>query len=132
MNSLLGNISDISVSGKLSIIQVQVSQVVLYAIIIDTPETADYLKVGREVNVIFKESEVIIGKGINHEVSLRNKLVGQISSIESGELLSKVVVDTSVGNITSIITTNAVRNLDLSEGSVVTAMIKTNEIMLSQ
>jgi molybdate transport system regulatory protein len=46
--------------------------------------------------------------------------------------LSKIVVESSVGNITSIITSNAVEQLQIKVGSQVTAMIKTNEIMLSK
>ena len=82
--------------------------------------------------MIFKESEVFIGKGIDHQISLQNKLVGTITTIAKGELLSKLVLDTTVGTITSIITANAVDQLQLIEGETVTAMIKTSEMMLSQ
>jgi molybdopterin-binding protein len=39
---------------------------------------------------------------------------------------------TSVGIISSIITTNAVKQLELKEGVAVTAMVKTNEILISE
>jgi molybdate transport system regulatory protein len=132
MNILDGIIEKISVNGALSLAGVRVGDTRFTVIIIDTPETVPYLKVGNRIHVIFKETEVIIGKGTGHQISLRNKLVGRIFKIDSGELLSKVTVETQAGKITSVITTNAVQQLQLEEGNEVTAMIKTNEIMISE
>ncbi len=132
MNILNGIIEKITVNGALSLARIGVGNTHFTVIIIDTPETAPYLKIGNPVHVIFKETEVIIGKGTDHQISLRNKLEGRIHKIESGELLSKIIMETSAGKITSVITTNAVNQLRLKEGSEVTAMIKTNEIMISE
>ena len=132
MNTLVGKIENVTVNGSLSLIQVMVQQTLMSAIVIDTPKTASYLKKGNNIKVIFKETEVIIGKGTAHQISLQNKLTGKIAHIESGELLSKLTLETSAGKITSIITTNAVVNLKLKVGDEVTAMIKTNELMLSE
>lgn len=132
MNILKGNIEKITVSGSLTLIGIKVKDLSISAIVIDTPETAPYLKEGVKIDVVFKETEVIIGKGNTDGISMRNKFKGIINSIESKELLSKINIKTSVGNISSIITTNAVKELKLSVGSNVTAMVKTNEILLSE
>ena len=132
MNSLKGEIESVNVNGSLSLIGIKVNNTHLSAIVIDTPQTAPYLKAGNSINVIFKETEVIIGSGTEHQISLQNKLVGAVQSIESGKLLSKLILDTTVGKVASIITTNAVKKLLLREGSKITAMIKTNEMMLSE
>jgi molybdate transport system regulatory protein len=132
MNILNGIIEEITVNGELSLAGVRVGDTKFTVIIIDTPETVSYLRIGNPVHVIFKETEVIIGKGTGHQISLRNKLEGRIHKIESGQLLSRIIVETPAGKITSIITTNAVNHLQLTEGSEVTAMIKTNEIMISE
>ena len=132
MNRLEGQITSVQVSGTLSLVEVTVNGCVLSAIVIDTPGTASYLRTGHTVHVIFKETEVIIGKGTEHLISLRNKLSGPIRSVEPGELLSKLVVDTKAGPVTSIITTRSVIQMGLKEGTLVTAMIKTNEMMLSE
>ena len=132
MNILDGVIEEITVNGALSLAGIRVGDTRFTAIIIDTPDTVAYLKVGNPIHVIFKETEVIIGKGTGHPISLRNKLVGRIQDIQSGELLSKVMVDTSAGRIASVITTNAVKQLELKKGCEVTAMIKTNEILISE
>jgi molybdopterin-binding protein len=90
------------------------------------------LQKGKAITVIFKETEVIIGTGTNHTISMQNKFVGPIISIESKALLSKLIIETSVGKITSIITTNAVKQLKLIVGLEVTAMVKTNEILVTE
>ena len=79
MNVLKGNIAEIRVNGELSIIRVDVKENLLSCIVIDTPETADYLVVGGEVRVIFKETEVIIATGETQGISLRNKFRGKVS-----------------------------------------------------
>ena len=98
---------------------------------IDTPTSADYLKVGKQVDIIFKETEVIIATGTALKISLQNRFKGPVKRIETGELLSKVVVSSAAGDITSIITTNAVQQLELETGVEVTALVKTNEVMLA-
>jgi len=131
MNKLQGTIYQIQSQDSLSLVKVTVDELNLTAIVIDTPQTADYLKVGQVVQVMFKETEVVIGKGDTQAISLQNQLPGQVAAIEKGSLLCKLKVSTKVGEITSIITTRAVEQLALELGSAVVAMIKTNEMMLS-
>ena len=130
MNILKGTIRNLSVSGNLTLLRIGVNDSLITAIVIDTPETSSNLKVNNPITVIFKETEVIIGKGDTSQISMRNQFKGVIKSVESKELLSKLTIDTSVGDITSIITSNAVKQLGLNIGVEVTAMVKTNEIML--
>jgi len=132
MNILKGKIEKLTVSGSLTLIGIEVNNIGMSAVVIDTPETAPYLKLGNTITVVFKETEVIIGKGNTDNISLRNKFTGTIDILECKELLSRLTINTSVGKISSIITTNAVNQLNLKLGSEVTAMIKTNEIMLSE
>lgn len=83
------------------------------------------------MQVMFKESEVIIAKGNEIQISLRNQLPGKIESIETSNLLCKLCVQTDAGKIKSLITRNAVESLGLSTGLEVIAMIKTNEVLLT-
>ena len=132
MNILKGNIDRIKVSGDLSIVEVKVGELVFSIILIDTPESADFLKIKNDVRVIFKETEVILGVGDMSGVSLRNKIKGKVSHIESDALLSKVTIETEIGPITSVITTGAVKQLGIEKVILLSAMIKTNELMLSK
>ena len=132
MNLLTGVIEHIDISGNLSLIGIKVGECQFKSIVVETPETVDYLIVGGPVNVMFKETEVIIGIGDNMQISLRNKMDSTISSIEKGKLLTRLVLQTNAGEVISIITTNAVENLNLTEGAKVMAMVKTNEILLAK
>ena len=132
MNTLKGIVESVTVKKSLSLVKIKVGPYNMTTIVIDTPDSSPYLKRGKPVSVIFKETEVILGKGNNHQISLQNKVNGTIASIESGDLLSKVSLETEVGKIVSVITTNAVKQLELGIGVEVTAMVKTNEVMLSE
>ena len=132
MNSLTGEIEQLNISGNLTLVGIKVGECHFKSIVVETPETVDYLRVGNKVNVLFKETEVIIGIGEDMKISLRNKMISTISSIEKGKLLAKLVMETNAGEIISIITSNAVENLNLKEGTKVMAMVKTNEILLAK
>ncbi|WP_297797145.1 TOBE domain-containing protein [uncultured Eudoraea sp.] len=133
MNSLKGHIKNVQVNGSLSLVTIELSDQSLFkAIIIETPETVSYLTAGHLVKVLFKETEVIIGKDTEQKISLQNRLKGEITHIERGLLLSNILINTPAGDISSIITTNAVDQLGLEEALSVCAMVKTNEIMLSE
>jgi len=132
MNILKGYIERIKVNGDLSIVNVNVAGSIFSTIVIDTPETASFLKVKNDVKIIFKETEVIIGVGDMSGISLRNKMVGTVTRIDADILLSKLTMKTEIGEISSIITSNAVSQLKIKLGMEVTAMVKTNEIILSK
>ena len=132
MNIFSGNIEAINVNGELSIVTIKVDSISFTAIVIDTPKTASYLVVGNPIKVVFKETEVIIGIGSVDGISLRNKLFGRVISIESDNLLSKLVIQTDIGNVTSIITANSVKRLKIEIGTEVCGMVKTNELLLSE
>ncbi|MCC9136931.1 molybdopterin-binding protein [Pontibacter silvestris] len=133
MNSFTGEITAIEQEESLSLISLRVGETPFTTIVIDTPDTAPYLRVGNTVQVLFKESEVLIGKDINNNsISLQNKIACTIKAIEQGKLLSKLELESNIGPVVSIITTNAVEQLQLKVANVVMAMVKTNEIMLAE
>lgn len=112
-------------------VKVDVADVTFTSIVIETPETANYLKTGAPVIVMFKETEVIISKN-SADISLQNQIPVKVTAIEQGKLLSQLNLQYQQHTLCSIITTNAVQQLQLQPGSEVIAMIKTNEIMLSE
>jgi molybdate transport system regulatory protein len=131
MNTVIGYIKTIEVSGSLSLVTVEVATLIFTTIIVETPATADYLHIGNTIKVMFKETEVVIGTGGNYSISLQNRIPASIIEIEQGALLSRVVMQSEVGEIVSIITSKSVDKLNLQQGILVDAMVKTNEIMIS-
>nr|WP_106791665.1 TOBE domain-containing protein [Aquimarina sp. Aq78] len=124
--------TSIKTNGSLSLVTVDVGAVFFNTIIIETPDTAPYLKQGNHIKMIFKETEVIVGKGIEHSISIQNKAIGEIINIKKGQLLSTLTIDSTIGHLTAIITSDAADQLQLEIGEKITAMIKTTEIMLSE
>lgn len=132
MNILKGEITSIKTNGSLSQVTILIKDVFFTTIVIETSSTASYLRLGNPIKVIFKETEVVIGKKTTDAISIQNRTIGEILEIEKGELLSKLILDTTVGRLIAIITSDALEQLQLQAGKKVTAMIKTTEIMLSE
>ncbi|WP_299186980.1 tobe domain protein [uncultured Aquimarina sp.] len=104
----------------------------LKTILVETPDTAPYLHKGNLVELLFKETEVIISKDDSSLISIQNKIPATIKKCDSGVLLSKITLHTAIGDIVAIITTEILNELSLKENLAVIVMIKVNEIMLSK
>lgn len=92
-----------------------------------------HVEEGKEIIAIFKSSNVLISTDENIAISARNKIKGKILSITQSNTNSEVIIDIG-GNdsIASIITTGAVKKLDLKEEKEVYAFIKSNDVMLGK
>jgi molybdate transport system regulatory protein len=131
MNILNGNISEIQSYEGISLVKVISNNTVFTSIVLDTVESASYLEINTAVKIIFKETEVIISKDLNPNISIQNQLLCQIQNIKKGVLLTEISLLFGERTIKSIITTNACEKLDLKENDTILALIKTNEVSLS-
>ncbi|MFC2124291.1 molybdopterin-binding protein [Bacteroidota bacterium] len=131
MNCLKGHIIDIQSKEHLSLVWIQIGLVEFKSIVIDTPDTSDYLKVGNVVKVLFKESETILARNLKGDISLQNRIEGMVTSVDKGHLLSNVHLDCNDNRISSVITSLSVERLGIQKGVKVTALIKTNEVVLA-
>ena len=107
MNKLKGKITNIESSEHISIVDIDVEGDLFSSVIIETPETADYLRIGNEIFILFKETEVSIGKALSGNLSLRNRLKSKIKTIKMGTVLTEIVLDYKEKDIISIITTRS-------------------------
>jgi len=65
------------------------------------------------------------------KLSTRNVIKGKVVEVKEGAVAAKVRVDIGGGNIiTSTITVDAVRDLELREGDQVYALIKASSVMI--
>jgi molybdopterin-binding protein len=64
------------------------------------------------------------------EESIRNQLPGTVKSIVSDKVLSEVIVETSIGEIVSIITTRSVEEMKIMPGDKVFALVKATNVSL--
>jgi molybdate transport system regulatory protein len=64
------------------------------------------------------------------EQSIRNQLAGTINSIVSDKVLSEVIVETSIGEVASVITTRSVEEMKLKVGDKVFGLVKATNVSL--
>ena len=65
-------------------------------------------------------------------VSGRNQVIGKVVSIRSEGLLAQVVIDIGDQQITSIITADAARELNLKKGDTAAALVKSTDVMIER
>lgn len=130
MNKLNGIVSAIEHNDTMALVDVMVGNVNFSAILLETPATAEYLQVGAPVTLLFKETEVSLAKSLQGELSLRNRMTATIVSIEMGEILSAITLNFLDKKLVSVITTRAVKRMQLKVGDAVEALVKANEVAL--
>jgi len=130
LNRLNGQIAAIDSNSHMSLVDVAVEGDVFTATLLETPETADYLKVGSKVTLLFKETEVSLAKNLSGLISLRNRFRVTITGIERGDILSVVRLDFAGKGLMSVITTRSLDRLELVVNDTVEALVKANEIAL--
>ena len=88
---------------------------------------------GAEVVAIFKSSNVLLTTNNNIAISGRNKIQGIIKDIHQDEVNCEIIID--IGDkqtIASVVTVEAIKELELKIGTKVTAVIKSNDIMIGK
>ncbi len=130
MNKLYGKISKIISHEGISLVNIETDQAVLGTVLIDTPESCTYLEIGKKITVAFKETEVAIGLKNIGTISMANQIPCKIEKITEGKILSKISLTCKGAKISSIITSNSSKRLNLNNGLEVIALVKANEISL--
>lgn len=64
-------------------------------------------------------------------VNVRNQFRGRIREIITGPVVSEVEVETPQGVVTSVITTRSIKDLNLTVGTEVVALVKSTEVALA-
>ena len=67
------------------------------------------------------------------KLSARNVIKGRVVSVKTGPINARVLVDIGGGNvISSVVTAEAVDDLELAEGVEVSVVIKSSSVMLAR
>jgi molybdate transport system regulatory protein len=131
MNKLKATILHVDSNSHMSLVDLAIGDDVLSATLLETPAQVAYLHVGKQVAVLFKETEVSLAKNLSGLISLRNRLKTKVKQIERGDILSAVTLGYQQHTIVSVITTRGMDRLKLAVGDEVEALIKANEVVLS-
>ena len=65
------------------------------------------------------------------KLSARNQLPGVVKSVTLGNVMAEVVVDVDGNEVVAAITRKSAENLNLQQGTPVTVIIKSTEVMLA-
>lgn len=116
----------------MSVVDVQVSDTItLSAILLETPETAEYLQLNHPITLLFKETEVVLGLEKHLKISIQNCILAKVLNTEKGKLLGRVELESTAGKLTAVLSAKAMDTLSISEGMDIYAYVKLNEIMLA-
>lgn len=130
-NQFCGKVVELSTGAVNSVVKVELPKGgVITSTITNEAVKELELEVGSEATAVIKATSVILStnpKGL----SARNKLTGKVLSINEGAVNSVVKVQLDCEQVlSSTVTVEAVKELELSEGADVTAIIKATEVML--
>jgi len=130
VNKLRAKIVNIESSDHVSLVDLNANGDIFSCVIIETPDTADYLRINNEVFILFKETEVSIGKKFSGDISMRNQIHTTITKIQKGSVLTEIYMDYKGLGIGSIITTRSAKSLNLEIGDSVIGFVKANEVSI--
>lgn len=132
MNRLQGIIAGIESNTHLSLVEVDVGATRFTSILLETPDAAPYLAVGRIVTLLFKETEVSLAKDLSGMITLRNRFPVTVTAVHRGDIVSQVSLDFQGQALQSIVTTRAVDRLGIEAGDRLEALVKSNEMSLTE
>jgi molybdate transport system regulatory protein len=133
-NVWLGTVTSIEVGAVNDVVTVQLKGGdIVTSVITDNSVKRLGLEPGKEALAIVKASNVMLGHDIAPEkISARNILTGEVARIIHGAVNDEVIVNLPGGvAVTSIITTNSVKRLELASGKSVSAVIKASDVLLA-
>lgn len=128
MNKIKCSIIAIETEASLSLVTMQHEDERITSVIIETPDTAMYLKQSTSVYAVFKETEVSLLAHDCHHCSMINQWKGTITRIRWGKLLTEVEVQTSIGIIRSVVTTEGAKNMSLQENQFLVACVNAQAV----
>lgn len=127
MNIFKGNIAGIQESGSIHYLSVDCGRAVIEVL---TLELDGRFSAGTAVNLLFKENCVVLLRS-EASVSIVNCLPSMVVAIKTGKILSEIQLDTPIGSIKSLMSSEQVLKMGLEKGSAVFSLINASEIGLS-
>lgn len=129
MNTFTATVEALSSDEFFSCITVRAADMPLKLLKTQTP---NWLSVGDEVECRVQGAAIAICRGAKEgNVSIENRLRGELQHYRKGTVLSEVSVQTPFGALNSLITTDAFERMELCEGCEVTLLLKAVDIKLT-
>lgn len=88
------------------------------------------IKVGDKVILTAKPTSIAIAKEFKGLISHSNQLKGKLNHINYGQLLTDLTILIEDTKLSSIITTNLAKRMDLKKNDIVTCFIKASDLSI--
>jgi molybdate transport system regulatory protein len=70
---------------------------------------------------------------LTYKLSARNQIVGKVVSIDKGQVAAKIKIEvTEPATVTTVITVEAVDELNIKPGDVIEVVMKATEVMVAK
>jgi molybdate transport system regulatory protein len=129
-NEFTGKITEILSGEVMSEIKVDADVLKISAIITNEGKDAMGLEVGKEITAIVKSSVIILSKE-KLEATARNNIEGKITEIKKGQVNSEIKLGVGGHTLYSVITNDAVEDLDFKVGDTAYAVFKASTVILA-
>ena len=94
-------------------------------------ENLQNLKIGDEVRLNFKSSDVFVATSPLLNCSVSNEIKAEISDIEQGQITSSLHLNAGKFEFESIITTASLKRLNLTQGNQIYAYVKATSLYIA-
>ena len=94
-------------------------------------ENLQNLKIGDEVLLNFKSSDVFVATSPLLNCSVSNEIKAQISDIEQGQITSSLHLNAGKFEFESIISTSSLKRLNLAPGNQIYAYVKATSLYIA-
>lgn len=131
-NKVQGQVTDIHAGEVMSLVTIQAGDHRLVSSVTNEGVKELRLKPNDTVTAVVKSTEVMLLKGesVSLKISARNKLKGQVASVQKGEAMGLVMVTVGAHHFGAAITRQAIDEMQLAVGDAVTVVVKATEVIL--
>lgn len=129
-NTLTGKIKTLHSGTVLSEITLEVGATTITATLTNDSLQDLGFTVGDDAFALIKASSIILAKKLPQKLSARNLIPGHIVTLQNGAVNSEVIIEIGGAKLTSIITQDAVKDLNLQVGDAIFAIFKASSVII--
>jgi len=90
------------------------------------------VEISKKVKLSVKPTNIFLSKDISTNMSISNKIVATIDSIENGQLLSSIILKVGDIFLESIITVDSSKRMNLQENDELAILIKASDLFIEE
>lgn len=90
------------------------------------------VEISKKVKLSVKPTNIFLSKDISTNMSISNKIVATIDSIENGQLLSSIILKVGDIFLESIITVDSSKRMNLQKNDELAILIKASDLFIEE